>query len=377
MLLIGKLIVLLALIASVSAGIVGWAVYGRLWLGIGALLAALMLGALAWYLHNWAEMDGLERLRWGVLIAVVALALVSLSWSLSPDGDLKGAALNFGTEMLGAVVTYALFELIIQRRESRKAERRATEARKARLIAQMRSDVRDVATAATEELRRHGWLTDGSSAGADLRKVTLEGANLSQAHLEGTNLEGASLEGSNLSNANLQDANLEGANLQNANLEDANLQNAGLQWANLQRANLKRVNLQGAVTWQSNFRQTKLMNADMKGAKLLFSTLEEANLSNADLREVWLTRVNLQGARLMYARLDGVNLSDANMQGTYLQMASLSHTSLRDASIEPSRLAPARTLAGATLPNGTKLSEDNWKAEFEEWRAQRKEPAHE
>jgi hypothetical protein len=25
-------------------------------------------------------------------------------------------------------------------------------------------------------------------------------------------------------------------------------------------------------------------------------------------------------------------------------------------------------LAGATLPDGTKLSEDNWKAEFEEWR---------
>jgi len=38
------------------------------------------------------------------------------------------------------------------------------------------------------------------------------------------------------------------------------------------------------------------------------------------------------------------------------------------ATVTADQLAQAKTLARATLPDGTKLSDDNWQAEFEEWR---------
>jgi uncharacterized protein YjbI with pentapeptide repeats len=79
------------------------------------------------------------------------------------------------------------------------------EAKKAELIAQMGSSVKDVAVAAAEELRRYGWLRDGSLQGADLARADLQGAFLVL-----TNLGGADLIAANLGGANLILANLEG-----------------------------------------------------------------------------------------------------------------------------------------------------------------------
>jgi hypothetical protein len=39
------------------------------------------------------------------------------------------------------------------------------------------------------------------------------------------------------------------------------------------------------------------------------------------------------------------------------------------------QLAQAWSFAGATLPDDNKLSEDNWAAEFEEWRKKQEERA--
>ena len=54
-------------------------------------------------------------------------------------------------------------------------------------------------------------------------------------------------------------------------------------------------------------------------------------------------------------------------------MTSVNHT--RQGVLCPEQLAQARNLAGATLRDGTKLSEDNWEAEFEEWRKKQEEQA--
>jgi uncharacterized protein YjbI with pentapeptide repeats len=129
-------------------------------------------------------MGDLARLRWVVLSALIAVALGSSLIALLSGSQWQDALLNFGTEMAGAVVTYALFELIIERREQRKVEESELESRKADLIAQMGSEVRDVAIPATEELRRRGWLEDGTLKGADL-----EGTNLQEAYLWGANLQ--------------------------------------------------------------------------------------------------------------------------------------------------------------------------------------------
>jgi hypothetical protein len=54
-------------------------------------------------------MGNLVCVRGAVLLLVVVVALVSSLWSVSRTCDWEGAALNFGTELAGAVVTYGLF----------------------------------------------------------------------------------------------------------------------------------------------------------------------------------------------------------------------------------------------------------------------------
>ena len=231
-------------------------------------------------------MGDLARLRWVVLSALIAVALVSSLIALLSGSHWQDALLNFGTEMAGAVVTYALFELIIERRERHKVRESELESRKAELIAQMGSKVRDVAIPATEELRRHGWLRDGSLKEANLvlanlQRADLVGANLQRADLSGANLQRANLVLANLQQANLvladfQQASLRGANLQDAsllvaNLQDADLVNANLQQANLGGANLQGANLQGvrynnATAWPEGFTPPpEAVNVDAEG----------------------------------------------------------------------------------------------------------------
>jgi uncharacterized protein YjbI with pentapeptide repeats len=178
-----------------------------------------------------ATMKSTARLRVGVLLILIVVALASSLWAVWPwpTGDWKGLALNLGTEMAGAVVTYALLELFIGGRERR-------EAKKADLIAQMGSGVKDVAIAAAEELRRRGWLTDGSLQGANLHEAELPEANLSEADLQRAHLEGANLSEADLRDADLRDADLRGAKLIWANLRGANLGEAELEGAYLGEA---------------------------------------------------------------------------------------------------------------------------------------------
>jgi uncharacterized protein YjbI with pentapeptide repeats len=133
-------------------------------------------------------------------------------------------------------VTYYLFERVIGHMKKLETEKKELEANKADLIAQMGSSVKDVAIAAAEELRRHGWLRDGSLQGAILFVANLQGAILFEANLQGADLFVANLQGAELLGANLQGAYLSGANLQGAYLVMANLQGAVLIGANLQGA---------------------------------------------------------------------------------------------------------------------------------------------
>ena len=196
-------------------------------------------------------MESTAKLRIGVLLILIVVALVSSLLGVLPTSDWKGLALNFGTEMAGAVVTYLLLELVIGRMERREAEREAEkkerEEKKANLIAQMGSRVNDVAIAAAEELARRGWLTDGSLQGAQLAGANLPKADLIAANLQEADLVRANLQGAHLFMANLQRANLSDADLRETVLGRADLQGAGLDGTDLQRATLIGANLQGAT----------------------------------------------------------------------------------------------------------------------------------
>jgi uncharacterized protein YjbI with pentapeptide repeats len=198
----------------------------------------------------------------------------------------KGLWQNLGPELAGAVLTFVLIDLVLGTRQ-----------RKVTLIAQMGSDVRDVAVRAVEELRQEGWLTDGSLEGADLSKANLEGAQLAEARLRGASLIAARLERAKLKQAHLEDARLMAAHLEDAELVGARLDSAMLWFAHLNRAVLVHASLEGAALW------------------------------GADLRSAFVTADQLA------------------------QACSLRETILRD---------------------GTKLSEDNWEAEFEEWQRKQK-----
>lgn len=157
----------------------------------------------------WLSLDDTTR---KILYILAIAALITALPAAALSGDWWGLLLNLGTELAGGAVTFVLLEQVL-----------GTSRRKQDLIAQMGSRVNDVALHAVEELRRHGWLEDGSLRGANLFEANLSGASLDYA-----DLSRAFLEKANLSQAYLFGANLEGASLWYANLDGANLTGARL-----------------------------------------------------------------------------------------------------------------------------------------------------
>jgi len=82
-----------------------------------------------------------------------------------------------------------------------------------------------------------------------------------------------------------------------------------------------------------------LRGANLEGASLVGAALEGANLE----------RSNLRGAALEGAKLQAARLQDADLRGAYLQVANL-----RGAKVTEEQLAAARSLQGATMPDGSK-----------------------
>lgn len=130
--------------------------------------------------------------------------------------------------------------------------------------------------------------------------------SLADANLQGVHLAGAHLQGAFLFRANLSDAYLVGADLTDADLVGANLRNAQLGFG-----------------------------ADPNtGAFLRQADLTLADLSDTDLSGVWLNNANLKMASLGDADLTKANLTDAN--------------------VTQEQLDRARSLEGATMPDGSK-----------------------
>jgi hypothetical protein len=102
-----------------------------------------------------------------------------------------------------------------------------------------------------------------------------------------------------------------------------------------------------------------LREGDLNGANLGGFNLSDANLSDANLRGT-----NLFLATLWMTDLSRVDLSGANLRGAYLKYtdmreADLSYAYLRGARAwTEEQLRRARTLEGATMPNGQR---------FEDW----------
>lgn len=204
-------------------------------------------------------MRRLISLNTSVLILLVIVAVGTSVWSAVENPDQadrvwrSGWLQNFSTEMMGAIVTFALFELLVGGRRARAESEKAEQELQTRLVRDAGSPDNATALNAVRELGAHGWLlgdagllTGAHLVRAKLEMAPLEGVNLEGADLAISNLEGAFLTASNLKRAIFRFANLEGANLGKADLRDADLTEANLKGANLAKANLRGADLRGA-----------------------------------------------------------------------------------------------------------------------------------
>jgi uncharacterized protein YjbI with pentapeptide repeats len=98
--------------------------------------------------------------------------------------------------------------------------------------------------------------------------------------------------------------------------------------ADLREARLKEANLGRAM----------LAGADLRGANLIYADLSDADLSKADLVEAYLIGANLTRANLNESNLGRADLSEANLSG---------------AKVTAEQLDRAKSLKGATMPDGT------------------------
>jgi uncharacterized protein YjbI with pentapeptide repeats len=96
-----------------------------------------------------------------------------------------------------------------------------------------------------------------------------------------------------------------------------------------------------------------LSKADLFMADLYWAKLSEANLHGVYLIKANLIKANLSGAYLIEADLVDADLSDANLSNAWLRHADLS----RVRGLTDEQIAAARTLEGATMPNGQKYED--------------------
>jgi uncharacterized protein YjbI with pentapeptide repeats len=123
----------------------------------------------------------------------------------------------------------------------------------------------------------------------------------------------------------------------------------------LDYTDLSEANLRGANLDSFNLRGTDLSGADLRGAYLAWTKLDETNLKGAKLQganlsgDTSLRNTNLKGASLQGANLSGeVDLSNANLESVNLEGANLEGAE----GVTDQQLAAAKSLEGATMPNG-------------------------
>jgi uncharacterized protein YjbI with pentapeptide repeats len=154
---------------------------------------------------------------------------------------------------------------------------------------------------------------------------------------------------SNLDEAELHRANLNGIHLSGSYLKRANLSSAYLRSAELSGANLNSANLRSAYLRDANLSHAELYNADLSG----FANLEYVDLSYADLDSADLSGyADLGGANLSHAYLGDADLSGSYLKGANLSKANLSSANLKGVQVTEEQLDAAKSLAGATMPNG-------------------------
>lgn len=138
---------------------------------------------------------------------------------------------------------------------------------------------------------------------AELRNLSLKGADLIQIDLANADLRNSSFNGTDFEKANLQNAwlhetNLTYASFNEANLEQAILQNAILDYANMQNANLSSADLRNV-----SLLKTKVLDADLTNARV-----------NATFERDATQQLNKDQSEWLFSNFEVVEIDDDHYQ---------------------------------------------------------------
>ncbi|MCB0166001.1 MAG: pentapeptide repeat-containing protein [Anaerolineae bacterium] len=251
------------------------------------------------------------------------------------------ATVSFG------LITVAITVLIIDRLN----EQRQVDQLKNQLIREMGGMDNGLALRALAEIKHHGWISDGTLTGVDLRGANLVKANLENAQLEQVNLAGAQLQEVDGFRANLRAANLNGANLSKAEMVQAIFSSGSFYMATLVDAVFNDAKLDRISFYRSNMSgiyllKTNLFRSNLQGTTLIGAHLWDAILIFADLGGANAEQAEFNGADLRCANLRGVNLSNANLEDVNLRGAIYNERTTWPKEIDPQK-AGAKLVKGA------------------------------
>ncbi len=145
-----------------------------------------------------------------------------------------------------------------------------------------------------------------------------------------------------------------GADLTQTDLTRISLTGANLTGVTLDYAFLDGASLTDAILTGATLTDDTLTGATLTGTYLTGATLTDANLTGATLTGTYLTDATLTDAILTGANLTGAHLTDATLTNATLQGAILDRANLLGANVTQEQLKKAKSLQGATMPDGSK-----------------------
>jgi len=113
-----------------------------------------------------------------------------------------------------------------------------------------------------------------------------------------------------------------------------------------------------AVALARTFGALRGLNGPRKGILLQF--LNESRLISVGNPVVSLTLADLSSTNLSRANLEGADLSGANLRDADFYDANLRGANLEFSVVDDEQLSIAKDLVGATMPDGNKMSEEQW-----------------
>jgi hypothetical protein len=200
----------------------------------------------------------------GALPSLVSLIIFLTGKDPIPVTWWVGWLQNFGTEMIGAVVTFVLLELIIAAGQRRREEQTQREqARTTRLLEYRQADSPIERRRILDRLNTDDLLSGTDLSDLHIEPMTLDQANFSDADLSRAHLSNCQLAYADFSRATLAQAILASVNLRSANLSYANIGRIYGMDSDFSSADMRHTNL-----WGANLRLAQLQGVNMQHARL-------------------------------------------------------------------------------------------------------------